>query len=66
MTVLDTKVQKTGTDPETGYSSFRLGSFEFRRDEYFAHVTWPRGSHIIEIDRFLRARYDDSYAPGGQ
>ena len=59
MTVLDAKVEMTGTDPETGYSSFKLGSFEFRRDEYFAHVTWPKGSHIIEIDRFLRAMVRD-------
>ena len=59
MTVLDAKVEKTGTDPDTGYSSFRLGSFEFRRDEYFAHVTWPKGSHIIEVDRFLRAMVRD-------
>ena len=59
MTVLDAKIEMTGTDPETGYSSFRLGSFEFRRDEYFAHVTWPKGSHIMEIDRFLRAMVRD-------
>ena len=59
MTVMDAKVEMTGTDPDTGYSSFRLGSFEFRRDEYFAHVTWPRGSHIMEIDRFLRAMVRD-------
>jgi hypothetical protein len=59
MTVMDAKVEKTGTDPDTGYSSFRLGSFEFRRDEYFAHVTWPKGSHIMEIDRFLRAMVRD-------
>ena len=49
----------TGTDPATGYDSFRLGGFEFRRDEYFAHVAWPKGTHIIEIDRFLRAMVRD-------
>ena len=59
MTVLDAKIEMAGTDPETGYSSFKLGSFEFRRDEYFAHVTWPKGSHIMEIDRFLRAMVRD-------
>ena len=59
MTVMDAKVEMTGTDPDTGYSSFRLGSFEFRRDEYFAHIEWPKGSHIIEIDRFLRAMVRD-------
>src|SRR6478735_3122052 len=59
MDVMDTSVVKVGTDPDTGYSSFRLGSFTFSRDEYFAHVTWPKGSHIIEIDRFLRAMVRD-------
>ncbi|MGX7894106.1 hydroxyquinol 1,2-dioxygenase [Tsuneonella sp. HG222] len=49
----------TGTDEATGYTSYRLGGFEFRRDEYFAHIEWPRGSHIIEIDRFLRAMVRD-------
>lgn len=59
MTVPDARVERTGTDPDTGYSSFRLGSFTFRRDEYFAHVGWPKGSHIIEVDRFLRAMVRD-------
>ena len=59
MDVMDAKIVKAGTDPDTGYSSFRLGSFTFSRDEYFAHVTWPKGSHIIEIDRFLRAMVRD-------
>ena len=52
-------VTATGTDADTGYDSFRLGGFEFRRDEYFAHIEWPKGSHIIEIDRFLRAMVRD-------
>lgn len=59
MTVLDAKVERLGTDDATGYTTFRLGSFTFRRDEYFAHVTWPKGSHIIEVDRFLRAMVRD-------
>ena len=49
----------TGTDEDTGYTSYRLGGFEFSRDEYFAHSHWPKGSHIIEIDRFLRAMVRD-------
>jgi hypothetical protein len=53
------KVTATGTNPDTGYDSFRLGGFEFSRDEYFAHVRWPKGTHIIEIDRFLRAMVRD-------
>ena len=55
MGVMDTRIEQAGTDDATGYSSFRLGSFTFSRDEYFAHIQWPRGTHIIEIDRFLRA-----------
>ena len=53
------KVATTGTNSDTGYDSFRLGGFEFSRDEYFAHISWPKGSHIIEIDRFLRAMVRD-------
>ena len=59
MDVQSATITATGTDPDTGYDSFRLGGFEFRRDEYFAHVSWPKGSHIIEIDRFLRAMVRD-------
>ena len=59
MTVLDARVERLATDPATGYTAFRLGSFTFTRDEYFAHVSWPKGSHIIEIDRFLRAMVRD-------
>ena len=38
-----------------GYREFSLGEFHFRRDEYFAYITWPTGSHIISVDAFLRA-----------
>jgi hypothetical protein len=59
MDVQSSKVVAIGTNPDTGYDSFRLGQFTFRRDEYFAHIEWPKGSHIIEIDRFLRAMVRD-------
>ena len=26
-----------------GYRTFTLGKFNFERDEYFAHLTWPGG-----------------------
>ena len=42
-----------------GYSSFQLGGFEFSRDEYFVHIKWPKGKHVMEIDRFLRAMVRD-------
>ena len=54
-----TRITATGTDPDTGYDSFRLGGFTFKRDEDFAHIEWPKGSHIIENDRFLRAMVGD-------
>ncbi|HEU0201896.1 MAG TPA: hydroxyquinol 1,2-dioxygenase [Burkholderiaceae bacterium] len=57
------KVQSGPVDPVTGYKSFRLGSFEFSRDEYFATVRWPaKGqtrSHQIPADAFLRALMRD-------
>lgn len=59
MGVIETTIVKAATDEVTGYSSFQLGSFTFTRDEYFAHVSWPKGNHIIEIDRFLRAMVRD-------
>jgi hypothetical protein len=40
--------------PIFGYRDFKLGEFEFRRDEYFAHIKWPRGSHTMDIGNFLR------------
>ncbi len=44
---------------ETGYRAFAAGGFRFARDEYFARLTWPGGSHIIAIDAFLRAMMRD-------
>ena len=38
MDVQASQIVATGTDPDTGYDSFRLGGFTFRRDEYFAEV----------------------------
>ena len=42
-----------------GYQAFTLGSFGFRRDEYFAHITWPTGRHMMSVDQFLRALQRD-------
>ena len=44
---------------ETGYRSFKAGSFTFSRDEYFARITWPEGSHVMAVDAFLRALMRD-------
>ena len=47
-----------------GYKEFTLGSFGFRRDEYFAHVTWKTRdgrpmSHTMDAGNFLRALMRD-------
>lgn len=47
-----------------GYQTFQLGSFGFRRDEYFAHITWKTRtgnpmSHTMDIGNFLRAMMRD-------
>ena len=48
----------------TGYREFRLGTFGFRRDEYFAHITWTTRdgrplSHTMDIRSFLAALMRD-------
>jgi hypothetical protein len=53
------------SDPDriTGYRAFKLGGFEFVRDEYFARISWPakgeRVSHVMPVDAFLRAMMRD-------
>ncbi|MGP3951529.1 hypothetical protein [Streptomyces sp. 7N604] len=44
---------------EVGYREYSLGQFHFRRDEYFAYITWPTGSHMMSVDSFLRAMQRD-------
>lgn len=46
-------------DNTTGYKAFKAGHFEFRRDEYFAHMSWPDGQHTIAIDAFMRSLMRD-------
>jgi hypothetical protein len=47
------------TDHPHGYRRFALGEFSFERDEFFAHISWPTGSHVMSIDAFLRALQRD-------
>lgn len=54
----DSSVQTSGPN-SFGYNDYVLGNFKFNRDEYFAHVSWPTGSHSISIDDFLRALQRD-------
>lgn len=42
-----------------GYYEFKLGEFSFRRDEYFAYISWPTGNHTMSVDAFLRALQRD-------
>ena len=50
----------TETHPnDAGYRIFSIGGFTFGRDEYFATITWPTGTHQIAIDVFLRALQRD-------
>lgn len=52
----DTKGQEPN---QFGYRSFALGRFNFQRDEYFAHISWPGGGHTMPVDKFLKALMRD-------
>jgi hypothetical protein len=56
---LATHTEVQAIDNKTGYRAFQAGSFNFRRDEYFARITWPGGSHVAPVDAFLRALMRD-------
>jgi hypothetical protein len=47
------------TDKGLGYKTHTIGGFRFERDEYFAHIFYPGGRHIMPIDAFLRALMRD-------
>src|SRR5438552_18007105 len=40
---------------DLGYKAFTIGKFRFERDEYFAHILYPMGRHLIPIDALLPA-----------
>jgi hypothetical protein len=44
---------------DLGYREFTAGQFRFTRDEYFAHVHYPGGRHVLPVEAFLRARMRD-------
>lgn len=53
-------VQIDASEPnEFGYRSFKLGEFDFSRNEYFVYVTWPTGRHVASADAFLKALQRD-------
>ena len=47
------------TGKNLGYQSFSIGGFTFERDEYFVHITYPGGRHIMPVEAFLRALMRD-------
>lgn len=51
-------VQRSGPNAQ-GYHEFSLGAFRFARDEFFVHIAWPTGKHVISADIFLRALQRD-------
>src|SRR5260370_5545248 len=55
-TTTDTVPELGSIEPNRhGYKDYALGKFSFSRDEYFAHVRWPNGPHMLAADAFLRA-----------
>ncbi len=59
MTVADQHAVSASEPNTLGYRDYTLGEFQFRRDEYFAYITWPTGSHMMSVDAFLRALQRD-------
>lgn len=58
------KTLQTQPDDTHGYQAFQLGGFAFRRDEYFAHISWHTQdgrpmSHTLDIGNYLRALMRD-------
>ena len=56
---IETRLETSPADARTGYKAFQAGPFRFSRDEYFAHVDWKGGTHILPADAFLRALMRD-------
>src|SRR5260370_27037063 len=54
----DEKQAAEGVD-QLGYRLFAWGGFKFERDEYFAHINWPGGSHTMSVETLLRALIRD-------
>src|SRR5437016_13725360 len=52
-------VRSSDQPNEHGYRTFELGEFQFSRDEYFVHIIWPTGSHVMSAETFLKALQRD-------
>ncbi|MGE3401915.1 MAG: hydroxyquinol 1,2-dioxygenase [Vicinamibacterales bacterium] len=44
---------------DLGYREFHAGHFTFARDEYFVHIHYPGGRHVMPVEEFLRALMRD-------
>ena len=44
---------------DLGYKTFTAVKYRFERDEYFAHIYYPGGRHLMHIEAFLRALMRD-------
>jgi hypothetical protein len=42
-----------------GYRTFSIGGFRFERDEYYVHIYYPKGRHMMAVGHFLRALMRD-------
>ncbi|MEQ1759384.1 MAG: hydroxyquinol 1,2-dioxygenase [Vicinamibacterales bacterium] len=59
MTTVASPTTGTATERSLGYRTFQVGRFTFSRDEYFVHVIYPGGRHVMPVDEFLRALMRD-------
>jgi hypothetical protein len=59
MAIAEQHVVRASEPNAYGYQEFILGDFHFRRDEYFMHIAWPTGHHVMSVDAFLRALQRD-------
>jgi len=50
---------ETARGKSLGYKAYDASKFHFERDEYFAHISYPKGTHIMPIEAFLRALMRD-------
>ena len=44
---MSTATLTPATSKQLGYQSFTAGKFRFERDEYFAHIHYPGGRHVM-------------------
>ena len=59
MTTTESAAVRAGERNKFGYRPFDLGELHFWRDEFFVHISWPTGGHVMSIDDFLRALQRD-------